>query len=74
MDLVLNGDTFFVALGNHDDDACPICQYLAQGKIVAARFEAISVPVSVANRSLRTSLATPTPELQLFQARAPPAA
>jgi hypothetical protein len=57
-----------------DDEAnCPICNYLAQGRIVGERFEAISVTVNVPNRSPAILLFLPSPHLQPFQARAPPA-
>jgi hypothetical protein len=57
-----------------DGTNCPICNYLAQGKNVGERFEGISVTVNVPNRSLAIPLFLPSPHLQPFQARAPPAA
>jgi hypothetical protein len=60
---------------NCDDEAnCPICNYLAQGRMVGERFEGISVTVSVPNRSPAIPICLPSPHLQPFQARAPPAA
>ncbi len=58
-----------------DDEAnCPICNYLAQGRIVGQRFAGVSVTVSVPERSPAVPLFLPSALLQPFQARAPPAA
>jgi hypothetical protein len=57
----------------HDASTCPICQYLAQGKVLGERFEAMSVAGSVPNHSPVITLFTPSTVLQSFQARAPPA-
>ena len=59
--------------GCHDASTCPVCQYLAQGKVLGERFQAILVAVSVASRSPVTPLHTPSTVLRPFQARAPPA-
>jgi hypothetical protein len=60
--------------GCDDGTNCPICNYLAQGRIVGERVQAISVTVSVPSISLPAPLFVSTPLLQPFQARAPPAA
>jgi hypothetical protein len=58
-----------------DDEAnCPICNYLAQGRIVGERFEGFAVTANVPNPSPAIPLCLPTTHLQPFQARAPPAA
>ncbi len=58
------------------DDAanCPICNYLAQGRVVGERFEGIAVTAGVACRSPLVPLCLPSLPLQPFQARAPPLA
>ena len=58
-----------------DDGAnCPICNYLAQGRVVGERFEGLAATVNVPNRSPAVPLVLAGPHLQLFQAQAPPAA
>jgi hypothetical protein len=73
-----NGHICLVAAANdrdgcHDPATCPICQYLAQGRVVGQRIVVVSVAVSVANPSPTIPLFLPSPHLQPFQARAPPA-
>jgi hypothetical protein len=67
-----------VAAGHSDgcDDGanCPICNYLAQARIVGERVQAIVLSASVPSFVLPARLSAPTPDLQPFQARAPPAA
>jgi hypothetical protein len=58
----------------HDEANCPICNYLAQGQVVGERVQAEVVTASVPSISLPVPLFAPTPLLQPFQARAPPAA
>jgi hypothetical protein len=58
----------------HDEANCPICHYLAQGRIVGERYEGILMTVHAPNQSLAVSVFLPGPPLQPFQARAPPAA
>ncbi|MGO8746623.1 MAG: hypothetical protein ACLQNE_11600 [Thermoguttaceae bacterium] len=58
----------------HDEANCPICNYLAQGRIVGERYEGILVTVNAPNRSPAIPFFLPSPHLQPFQARAPPAA
>lgn len=53
---------------------CPICNYLAQGRIVGERFEGVLVMVNVPHRSPEMPLFVPSLHLLPFQARAPPAA
>ena len=74
-----HGNAPYVAATNyrencHDSATCPICQYLAQGRVVGQRVVVVSVAVSVPNRSPAIPLFLPSPHLQPFQARAPPAA
>ena len=57
-----------------DGTNCPICSFLAQGRIVGERFEAVSVTLSVPNRSPAIPLFAPSLHLRPFQSRAPPAA
>jgi hypothetical protein len=58
-----------------DNEAnCPICNYLAQGRIVGERYEGILVTVNAPNRSPAIPFFLPSPHLQPFQARAPPVA
>jgi hypothetical protein len=57
----------------HDSATCPICQYLAQGRVVGERVVVVSIAVNVPNRSPAIPLFLPSPHLQPFQARAPPA-
>ena len=58
---------------NCDDGTnCPICNYLAQGRMVGEQFEGISVTASMPDRSPPIPLFLPSPLLQPFQARAPP--
>ncbi len=62
-------------VANCDNGAnCPICNYLAQGKIVGERYEGILVTVHAPNRSPAIPVFLPSPHLQPFQARAPPVA
>jgi hypothetical protein len=58
----------------HDSATCPICQYLAQGRVVSQQVVVVSAAVGVPNRSPALPLFLPGPNLQPFQARAPPAA
>ena len=58
----------------HDEASCPICNYLAQGRILGERFEGISVTANVPHRSTEMPLCLISPHLQPFQARAPPVA
>jgi hypothetical protein len=60
------------ASDSHDPANCPICQYLAQGKIVAERVEAVAV--ASCEQSVVFSLPQFAPSLTLrsFQSRAPP--
>jgi hypothetical protein len=74
-----NGHICLVAAANnlescHNSATCPICQYLAQGRVVGQRVAVVSVAVSIPNRSPAVSFFLPSPHLQPFQARAPPAA
>lgn len=57
----------------HDSATCPICQYLAQGRLVGEQVKVVSVAVSVPHPSTVIPLFVPSPLLQPFQARAPPA-
>ena len=73
-----NGHIRLVAAANHregchDPATCPICQYLAQGRVVGQRVVIVSIVASVPNRSPAIPLFLPSPDLQPFQARAPPA-
>jgi len=77
-DSLENGHSRFVAAANHleschNSATCPVCQYLAQGRVVGERVVVVSVAVSVPNRSPAIPLFLPSPHLQPFQARAPPA-
>ena len=58
----------------HDSATCPICQFLAQGRVVGQRVVVVSVAASVPNHSPAIPLFAPSTVLQPFQARAPPAA
>jgi hypothetical protein len=60
--------------GCDNDSQCPICQYMAQGKVLGERFEPNSVPTLVARRAVLAPLAVASAVLQAFQARGPPAA
>ena len=51
----------------HDSATCPICQFFAQGKVIGERFQVVSVPVSMPNRSLAAPLVILAPDLQPFQ-------
>ena len=59
---------------SHDEANCPVCNYLAQGRLLGERVEGPSVALSVPNRIPAILLVAPSPHLQPFQARAPPAA
>jgi hypothetical protein len=59
--------------GCHDPSTCPICQYLSQGKVIAARFAVVLVAVSVPDQSSVIPLFVPSSIPRPFQARAPPA-
>ena len=77
-DSLENGHIRLVAAANHrenchDSATCPICQYLAQGRVVGQRVVVVSIAVSVPNRSPAIPIFLPGPHLQPFQARAPPA-
>jgi hypothetical protein len=56
-----------------DEANCPICNYLAQGRLVGERFEGVSVTVNLPHPSPEIPLFVSSPHLQPFQARAPPA-
>ena len=58
-----------------DDGAiCPICNYLAQGRVVGERFEGVSVAVSVPERSPAIPLFLPSPHLRAISGASAPAA
>ena len=73
-DFLQNGHSRLVAAnhreGLHDGATCPICNYLAQGKIIGERFAAISVTASVPNRSPAIPLFAPCPFSSHFSASA----
>jgi hypothetical protein len=57
----------------HDGSNCPICNYLAQGKVLGESFAGVSVSASVPNRVPAAPLVWPSPDLLPAKARAPPA-
>jgi hypothetical protein len=67
-----------VLLADHgaacDEAGCPICNYLAQGRIIGERFEGISVTLGIPNEAPEVYLFLPGASLRPFQARGPPAA
>jgi len=77
-DSLADGPSRLVVAANHreschDSATCPICQYLAQGRVAVEQFQVVSVTVNVPNRSALIPLFVPGPYLRPFQARAPPA-
>ena len=73
-----HSNAHYISGGNHrenchDSATCPICQFLAQGRLLGERVKVVSVAASLPNRSPVIPLFVPSPLLQPFQARAPPA-
>jgi len=66
---IVDGDN-----ASRDEAGCPICNYLALGKVIAERFEGVSVTLSVPNQAPQFSPFLPITRLRPFQPRAPPPA